>query len=124
MTCMELHVVLKSFEPLNTSLKQFGAAGHRLHAREPRKTHYLMFEARMLVRQGTQYMLLEPRNTLSKQSLRGSRRQSASVQFHRSRSKTPELRCQGQQIHCSIMVNISACHAEDPVSISGRGGFS
>jgi hypothetical protein len=74
MTCVRLHVVLKCFETLNTSLKHFGAAGHRLHASEPRNTHDLMFGAIMLLRQGTQYMLLAPSNTLSKQSLRGRAR--------------------------------------------------
>ena len=28
------------------------------------------------------------------------------------------------QIRCSIVVSISACHAEDPGSIPGGGGFS
>ena len=40
---------------------------------------------------------------------------------HRARH---EMREAWHQIPCSIMVKVSACHAEDPVSIAGGGFFS
>ena len=33
------------------------------------------------------------------------------------------MKCKRQQIRGSIVVSISACHAEDPGSIPGRGAF-
>ena len=45
---------------------------------------------------------------------------STGVQFFRAAVFLSNLKC---QIRCSIVVSISACHAEDPGSIPGGGVF-